>query len=76
MGAHDLGSLITLRAKALDEPFSKMKINMKSLPQMVTGSLLGLAMDSGVLEITHAFPSPDNGKDDEIRSMNYSTCFG
>jgi len=38
----------------------------ESLPQMVTGSLLGLAMDSGVLEITHAFPSPDNGKDDEI----------
>jgi translation initiation factor 3 subunit H len=29
---------------------------------MVTGSLLGLALDSGVLEITHAFPNPDSGK--------------
>jgi translation initiation factor 3 subunit H len=37
-----------------------------ALPAMVTGSLLGLAVDGGVLEITHAFPSPDNGKDDEI----------
>jgi len=37
-----------------------------SLPAMVTGSLLGLAVESGVLEITHAFPSPDNGKDDEV----------
>eukprot|EP00428_Durinskia_dybowskii_P019991 CAMPEP_0170208472 /NCGR_PEP_ID=MMETSP0116_2-20130129/3822_1 /TAXON_ID=400756 /ORGANISM="Durinskia baltica, Strain CSIRO CS-38" /LENGTH=296 /DNA_ID=CAMNT_0010458947 /DNA_START=67 /DNA_END=954 /DNA_ORIENTATION=+ len=36
-----------------------------SLPTMVTGSLLGLATESGVLEITHAFPSPDSGKDDE-----------
>jgi translation initiation factor 3 subunit H len=32
----------------------------------VTGSLLGLATESGVLEITQAFPSPDNGKDDEV----------
>jgi len=37
-----------------------------ALPAMVTGSLLGLAGNNGVLEITHAFPSPDTGKDDEI----------
>ena len=36
------------------------------LPQMVTGSLLGLVVENGVLEVTHAFPSPDGGKDDEI----------
>lgn len=37
-----------------------------SLPSMVTGSLLGLAQNSGILEITHAFPNPDTGKDDDI----------
>lgn len=36
------------------------------LPQMVTGSLLGLVVENGILEVTHAFPSPDNGKDDEV----------
>jgi translation initiation factor 3 subunit H len=35
-----------------------------SLPQMVTGSLLGLAVENGILEITHAFPNPDNGSDE------------
>jgi translation initiation factor 3 subunit H len=30
----------------------------ESLPSMVSGSLLGLAFDTGVLEITHSFPSP------------------
>eukprot|EP00592_Proboscia_alata_P010246 CAMPEP_0194352544 /NCGR_PEP_ID=MMETSP0174-20130528/978_1 /TAXON_ID=216777 /ORGANISM="Proboscia alata, Strain PI-D3" /LENGTH=346 /DNA_ID=CAMNT_0039120685 /DNA_START=163 /DNA_END=1203 /DNA_ORIENTATION=- len=30
-----------------------------SLPQMVTGSLLGLSVGDGVLEITHAFPFPE-----------------
>ena len=29
---------------------------------MVTGSLLGLAVENGVLEITHAFPLPTEGK--------------
>jgi translation initiation factor 3 subunit H len=29
---------------------------------MVTGSLLGLAVENGVLEITHAFPVPTDGK--------------
>jgi translation initiation factor 3 subunit H len=38
----------------------------ESLPSMVTGSLLGLVVDNGVLELSHAFPSPDNGKDDDI----------
>jgi translation initiation factor 3 subunit H len=33
-----------------------------SLPSMVTGSLLGLALDSGVLEISHSFPNPETGK--------------
>lgn len=37
-----------------------------ALPSMVTGSLLGLAVEGGIMEITHAFPSPDSGKDDEI----------
>jgi translation initiation factor 3 subunit H len=32
-----------------------------SLPQMVTGSLLGLVVENGILEVTHAFPSPDSG---------------
>jgi translation initiation factor 3 subunit H len=32
----------------------------ESLPQMVTGSLLGLSTALGVLEITHAFPNPDS----------------
>jgi len=31
----------------------------ESLPQMVTGSLLGLVVKEGVLEITHAFPFPE-----------------
>lgn len=31
----------------------------ESLPQMVTGSLLGLAVQGSVLEITHAFPFPE-----------------
>jgi translation initiation factor 3 subunit H len=34
-----------------------------SLPQMVTGSVLGLVVDNGILEVTHAFPSPDSGKE-------------
>lgn len=37
-----------------------------ALPSMVTGSLLGLAGDTGILEVTHAFPNPDTGKDDDI----------
>jgi translation initiation factor 3 subunit H len=31
----------------------------ESLPTMVTGSLLGLMIEDGVLEITHAFPFPE-----------------
>jgi len=31
----------------------------ESLPQMVTGSLLGLSVGNGILEITHAFPFPE-----------------
>lgn len=34
----------------------------ESLPQMVTGSLLGLTVGNGVLEITHAFPFPESDK--------------
>lgn len=39
-----------------------------SLPSMVQGALLGLAVDGNILEITHAFPNPfdSSGKDDEI----------
>lgn len=32
----------------------------ESLPQLSSGSLLGLAQDNGVLEITHCFPFPDS----------------
>ena len=32
----------------------------ESLPQMVTGSLLGLTSTKGVLEVTHSFPNPDS----------------
>lgn len=32
----------------------------ESLPQMVTGSLLGLTAGNGVLEVTHSFPFPDS----------------
>jgi len=32
----------------------------ESLPQLSSGSLLGLAQDNGVLEITHSFPFPDS----------------
>mmetsp|Transcript_27804 Transcript_27804/g.42071 ORF Transcript_27804/g.42071 Transcript_27804/m.42071 type:complete len:287 (+) Transcript_27804:97-957(+) len=32
----------------------------ESLPQMVSGSLLGLANENGTLEVTHAFPFPDS----------------
>mmetsp|Transcript_54832 Transcript_54832/g.61281 ORF Transcript_54832/g.61281 Transcript_54832/m.61281 type:complete len:306 (+) Transcript_54832:131-1048(+) len=32
-----------------------------SLPSMVQGALLGLAVDGDVLEITHAFPNPSDG---------------
>lgn len=34
----------------------------ESLPQMVTGSLLGLTSSNGVLEVTHSFPNPDMSK--------------
>lgn len=34
----------------------------ESLPHMVMGSLLGLAVENGLLEITHAFPLPTEGK--------------
>lgn len=40
----------------------------ESLPQMVTGSLLGLTSSKGVLEVTHSFPNPDSkssGADDD-----------
>jgi len=40
----------------------------ESLPSMVQGTLLGLAVAGDILEITHAFPNPSDssGKDDEI----------
>ena len=39
----------------------------ESLPTMVQGALLGLAVGGDVLEVTHAFPNPSSGKnDDEI----------
>jgi len=35
----------------------------ESLPAQVTGSLLGLTVDNGILEITHAFPFPKGRED-------------
>jgi translation initiation factor 3 subunit H len=32
----------------------------ESLPHMVSGSLLGLEVSGGILEVTHAFPFPDS----------------
>ncbi|KAL3775219.1 hypothetical protein ACHAWO_007891 [Cyclotella atomus] len=42
----------------------------ESLPTMVTGSLLGLMIEDGVLEITHAFPFPEplDDKGDVVKS--------
>ena len=45
----------------------------ESLPTMVTGSLLGLMIDDGCLEITHAFPFPephDADKGDVIKTAD------
>lgn len=41
----------------------------ESLPQLSSGSLLGLAQDNGVLEITHSFPFPDTN-DTKASSSN------
>lgn len=38
----------------------------ESLPSMVQGALLGLAVGGDVLEVTHAFPNPAGKNDDEI----------
>ena len=38
----------------------------ESLPSMVQGALLGLAVEGGVLEVTHAFPNPTGKNDDDI----------
>lgn len=45
----------------------------ESLPTMVTGSLLGLMIDDGTLEITHAFPFPeplDDNKGDIVKTAD------
>uniref|UniRef100_A0A7S3PVY4 Eukaryotic translation initiation factor 3 subunit H n=1 Tax=Chaetoceros debilis TaxID=122233 RepID=A0A7S3PVY4_9STRA len=47
----------------------------ESLPNLVTGSLLGLAVENGVLEITHAFPFPEprsNEKSDLVKAAGDS----
>lgn len=41
----------------------------ESLPELVAGTLLGLDVSGGILEITHAFPNPDPS-----RSSNASTA--
>uniref|UniRef100_A0A7R9ZTW8 Eukaryotic translation initiation factor 3 subunit H n=1 Tax=Pseudo-nitzschia arenysensis TaxID=697910 RepID=A0A7R9ZTW8_9STRA len=38
----------------------------ESLPSMVQGALLGLAVEGGVLEVTHAFPNPTGKNDDDV----------
>mmetsp|Transcript_8361 Transcript_8361/g.18077 ORF Transcript_8361/g.18077 Transcript_8361/m.18077 type:complete len:343 (-) Transcript_8361:50-1078(-) len=45
----------------------------ESLPTMVTGSLLGLMIEDGCLEITHAFPFPephDENKGDIVKTAD------
>jgi len=42
-----------------------LKHCQESLPQLVTGSLLGLSIGNGVLEITHAFPFPEPREDEK-----------
>lgn len=42
-----------------------MKHCQESLPHIVTGSLLGLSLGNGVLEITHAFPFPEPREDEK-----------
>ena len=34
----------------------------ESLPNLVAGTLLGLDIEGGILEITHAFPNPEPSK--------------
>eukprot|EP00934_Nitzschia_sp_Nitz4_P004088 Nitzschia sp. Nitz4//scaffold254_size28068//10493//11667//NITZ4_008150-RA/size28068-augustus-gene-0.32-mRNA-1//-1//CDS//3329544328//4078//frame0 len=41
-----------------------------ALPSMVSGSLLGLASNNGILEITHAFPGLDQGKSNNNNNNN------
>jgi hypothetical protein len=45
----------------------------ESLPQLVTGSLLGLTVSGGILEITHAFPFPDSAPKDAPDKENMDT---
>jgi len=48
----------------------------ESLPNLVTGSLLGLTVENGVLEITHAFPFPeprDDSKSDLVKAGENNT---
>ncbi|KAL7518894.1 hypothetical protein ACHAWX_003698 [Stephanocyclus meneghinianus] len=48
----------------------------ESLPTMVTGSLLGLMIEDGVLEITHAFPFPEplDDKGDIVKTAEETTA--
>jgi len=45
----------------------------ESLPSMVQGALLGLAVDGDVLEITHAFPNPSgkSNSEDDVGDTDY-----
>lgn len=67
-----------------DEPINAVHIDglavlkivkhcQESLPKFVSGSLLGLVVNNGVLEISHSFPFPDprdDSKSDIIKSAN------
>jgi len=46
----------------------------ESLPHMVTGSLLGLSVGNGILEVTHAFPFPDPRADHHHHSKQQSSA--
>mmetsp|Transcript_16459 Transcript_16459/g.37778 ORF Transcript_16459/g.37778 Transcript_16459/m.37778 type:complete len:372 (-) Transcript_16459:545-1660(-) len=46
----------------------------ESLPQMVTGSLLGLAVGDGVLEITHSFPFPEPLRSGDLKDDDHAAA--
>jgi translation initiation factor 3 subunit H len=60
--SHRFSFLCTFLLRCAQALMKIIKHCHESLPNMVNGTLLGLALDSGVLEITHSFPNPGSGK--------------
>lgn len=51
-----------------------LKHCQESLPQLVTGSILGLSVGNGILEITHAFPFPEPRNDEKPDFVTKTTA--